>query len=270
MRNKYAKLLLTATDGLVGTVADTLLFFFYLYGASFGKHGSVGVYRAFEEAQAQLTDLNYQTIKQTVHKLTSLGMVKRSKDRSAATIAITQQGRKRFEALFPTYQENRLWDGHVYLISYDIPTNQNWARDLLRRYIRKTGGALLQESLWINLYNPTRLLEEFTSQYRINGTILVSKLGTDGAVGVERLEDLIVRVYHLKDLANRYKAFLAKYQHRHAASPIRLAIDYYATLKDDPQLPFALLPKDFPAAAAYRLFQAKRRSILSGTHVRGH
>jgi len=248
-------LFLQVADKTAETLTDTLLYMFFVWGASFGKHGSLGVHRAFEEAHEALDDFNYQQIKRALSNLVQNEYITRSSVRSALEIEITKLGKKRIASMIPTYQEKRPWDGHVYLISYDIPNQANAARNLLRKYIRRTGGALLQESLWLNPYNPLELLGEFTRAHHIGGTLLISKLGKDGAIGTESLLSLICRIYALDDLTERYDAFLKKYGNTQRFSPVTLTLDYFSILKTDPQLPFELLPKNFPAKQAFHLFQ---------------
>lgn len=255
MNRKISLLLLKVTDKAAEALTDTLLYMFFVWGASFGKQGSLGVHRAFEEAHEALGDFNYQQIKRALSNLVQNNYIIRSPKRSSLEIEITKHGKQRVASMIPTYHEKRPWDGHVYLISYDIPNQANAARNLLREYIRRTGGALLQESLWLNPYNPTVLLEEFTRARHIEGTLLISKLGKDGAIGTESLLSLINRVYQLTILAERYSNFLKKYKRQQTLSPVTLALDYFSILKADPQLPFELLPKNFPAKQAFHLFQ---------------
>lgn len=250
MRTQIAK----ATDGLLSTVTDTILFLFFLQGASFGKHGPRGIYQSFEEAQLSLTDINYQTIKRAINSLTQEKFIQRSGKRIAPEIGITSQGKDRISRLFPIYKTQRPWDGHVYLISYDIPNTSSTKRDMLRQFIRKTGGALLQESLWVNPYNPIQLIEEFTQTHGIQGSILISKLGHDGAIGNESLLELISRIYALPALAKKYTQFIQSHKMAKSSSPIAVSCAYHAILKEDPQLPFQLLPRDFPSKNAHELF----------------
>lgn len=259
-RKDMTEIIWTATDGVFCTLTNTLLFLFFIHGASFGKTGSVGAHRMFSEAESALSQINYQTIKKALHRLREQRYIKtRSRKKTVLEISITKYGKKRIESLFPRYLTTRPWDGHIYLISYDIPTRANKSRDLLREYIKRTGGALLQKSLWINPYDPRLLLEIYMREHHIPGTILVSKLGTDGAIGEEKLEALLRRVYHLDQIAERYEKFLQKYESQSApASCISLMFDYVVILKDDPQLPFALIPQDFPAERAHRLFQQSK------------
>lgn len=257
-RRKFAKPLLAITDGVLGTVTDfTLLLLFSLLSSTMSRKNTMYDALFNNEALRWHDDLNYQTIKSALYQLTRRGLIKRSKKQDSLELAITNQGKERLRELVPTYHRSRPWDGRLYLISYDVPATRNGARNMLRTYIRKTGGALLQDSLWINPYNPYELIDEFTTLHRIPGTILISKLGKDGAIGEEPLERLLRRIYGLDEIANRYHAFLKKFSSKKNISRLKLLIAYTAILKDDPQLPFSLLPKDFPDAKAYELFRSR-------------
>lgn len=211
--------------------------------------------RAIDDAHRMLDTVNYQTIKKTLTLLSRNGLVATSGKRSSREVAITKAGLVRINELMPTYKKERPWDTHIFLISYDIPKPANYARDMVREYIRKTGGALLQESLWINPYNPTLLIERFVRDHDIPGTILVSKLGQDGAIGDESLPKLINRVYKLDELAKRYQDFLSTYSPKSKEPPFTIRLAYSRILKEDPQLPFPLEPAGFPAKQAWERYQ---------------
>lgn len=261
-RKEVGNVLLLATDGVARYLTDTVLFLFFLYGESFGKRGPQGVYRAFEDAQIDLSNVNYNQIKRAINNLTKDKFLTRSPKRSQQAIEISREGLQRIRRLFPSYQTKRTWDGYVYLISYDIPKKANTKRDTLRAYIHRTGGALLQESLWVHPYNPHALLEEFAKTHHIEGTILISKLGIDSTIGSETLQDLLVRVYHFKDLSERYQEFIHEYTSRKDPPLFQVTFAYHAILKDDPQLPFPLEPKNFPAKTAHDLYQKIRNHYL--------
>ncbi len=258
--------LLSASDGLVGATTDLLLLQIYGLITAGGVHTFWDANRAVEEAQSMLATVNYKTIKNALYQLTKRGLIKRSPKRTSLELAITKAGKERIDEILPTYRTTRPWDGHVYLISYDIPTKANPSRNLLREYIKATGGALLQESLWLNPYNPTLLLERYAEKHAIKGRILVSRLGTDGAIGEDTLESLLRRVYNLDHLTDDYEVFIDTYKNKQNASPFFATIDYHSILRHDPQLPFPLEPKDFPARHAYDIF----RSITTPIHSKNN
>ncbi|MBI5151849.1 MAG: hypothetical protein HZA34_04815 [Candidatus Pacebacteria bacterium] len=239
-----------ASEGLFETVTDSLLLATYLSLTNMTVRNTYQTFRAGEDAYRMFNKINYQTIKKVTYNMVAKGLLKLVSKEGRKEMAITKFGRERLNAIIPLYRVNRPWDGHLYLISYDVPTQANDARNLLREYIQKTGGALLQESLWLNPYNPALILSDFVAEHDIPGSILVSKLGKDGAIGEEKLPDLIRRVYRLDDLAERYQSFLHAYTKRGLL--MEAAVSYLSILKDDPQLPFPLEPDGFPAARAYK------------------
>ena len=256
MRNtKISAVIGTVTDGVVGTLTDFLLLTLYNLVCVSTVRTMYDADRAVDDAHRMLDTVNYQTIKKTLSLLSQKGLITRTRKHSSIEFAITKAGLKRIEEIVPTYKENRPWDGHIYLISYDISNRNNRSRDTLREYIRRTGGALLQESLWINPYNPTLLLEDFTRTREIPGTVLISKLGLDGTIGDESLPDLIARIYRYEDLTARYDEFLSTHPLDCKESPMNVRLDYMAILHKDPQLPFPLEPVDFPAKKAWERYQ---------------
>lgn len=256
-RKEIIRVIGRASEGLFETVTDVFLLASYLSLTHLTVRNTYQAFQAGEDAHRMLDKINYQTIKKVTYNMIAKGLIKRITKEGREEIAITKFGRERIAANIPVYRINRPWDNHLYLISYDIPTQSNDARNLLREYIRKTGGALLQESLWMNPYNPTRILSDFVAEHDIPGSILISKLGKDGSVGDEKLTDLIRRIYQLDDLAERYVSFLNAFpkRNRQGLSPLAAALSYLPILKNDPQLPFPLEPDDFPAARAYQRYR---------------
>jgi len=249
------KQVLAVTDRVIGTTTDVMLLVLYslIGAASAGSSSPIKISQSMDEAQKWLDSYNYDTIKHALYNLTKKKLLRRPKKYSREDIEITNLGWKRIRELVPTYKEKRPWDGHLYLISYDIPTSNNTSRNFLRQYIQKTGGAMLQDSLWINPYNPTKLIDTYVSERNIPGTVLISKIGKDGAIGDETIQELLERVYHLEHVRKRYDDFIETFA-KHTASPFAGIQEYLSILACDPQLPFPLLPKNFPDRKAYELY----------------
>lgn len=258
---KSKELVLKATDGLIGTSVNCVLWFIFLVGSSFGKSKtSYGAHQAFCEADEALRDFNYQAFKQVLDYMRRSMLIERRKTYTGLELQVTALGKDRIEKMFPVYQRNRLWNGYLYLVSYDIPETHHDVRNLLREYLQRIGCAMLQESLWLTPYTPRKLLDEFVYEHRIEGTILLSKLGKDGTVGEENLNRLLIRVYHLDRLNVRYREFLEKVPSMRG-KPFQLAVCYQGILKDDPQLPFALLPADWLGDKAFSVYEKNMKLI---------
>lgn len=268
-KRQVATKLLHATEGLVATVTDLVLYFTILPFALPGAYTHGQIARRVEDVTNLISeDLNYRTIKNAIKKLIEAGLIVKQSKRSALEIAITKLGRERMKTIIPTYQEERPWDGHLYLVSYDIPAKPNHKRSMLREYLRRIGSVLLQESLWLTPYNPRDLIGDFAIEKEIGGSILVSKLGTDGAIGNETLLDLIARVYKLDAINEKYADFLDTYGNKQKnLSLFSMATSYLSILKEDPQLPFPLYPKDFLGEKTFHLYQTliKSKSSLTTT-----
>ena len=253
-RVSFGQQLARVSEGLLESVTDLLLFQFYLTTQMVGAHTTFQMERAVDEAHNILDDVNYKTIKSVLYTLTQTKHIERTAHRTILDVSITDLGKKRITSRFPMYHDKRPWDGHMYLVSYDIPNKARGMRNVLREQIRKAGAALLQESLWVTPYNPHLLLEDFSQRHHHPGTIIVSKLGRDGAIGAENLTDLLVRIYHLASVSSRYEKFIETYGHTRPQITLSASIAYCAILKDDPQLPFPLEPKNFPGKRAHDLF----------------
>jgi len=245
-----------ATNGVVKTAVNGLLWWLYLTGASIGKSNtSRGIYNMFREADESLRDLNYEHFQQLVSELQRQQFIAKRRKRTAIEVSITKLGRERLKEFLPTYKTVRPWDGFVYLISYDIPEVSKKIRDQFRKYLVQIGCAKLQASVWITPYTPRDLVNDFAKAHHVEGTILVSKLDKEGLIGDETFSEVIVRIYNLHKLQERYEEFL--YQVKTKKAPFfQKVVLYQSILGDDPQLPFELLPSWWNGDDAYRTYQS--------------
>lgn len=255
--------ILKVSDGLIGSFTNFLLFQLYLSGELFGAMSNRDIYNAFEKANDSLEDLNYQKFKRAIAYLLKNDLVKKSfigerKRLGKIELKITQEGRKRLEEIIPSYKKIRTWDRRVYLITYDVPNKEKRKRDLLREYLKRIGCGFLQESVWLSPYNPKGIIRDFVKDNNLGGLILVSSLGKDGSVGEEDIKSLIKKVYNLELLNKRYREFIHRFEASKKVNRSELSFGYYQILKNDPQLPFELLTKDWFGEKAYRLFILKR------------
>jgi DNA-binding transcriptional regulator PaaX len=241
------------TYGVFATLVDLLLYQIYICSTSVGKSGSKGVYQAFSEADKMLEEFNHHTIAVAFHRLRKNGLLSYGKRKGLNNLEITDFGKERLRQITPHYLKKRPWDGKIYLITYDIPENARTKRNCFRRFIQSLHCRLFQESIWLTPYNPRQLIREFVNRNNIPGMIIVSDIGADGGIGEGSLEDLIVRLYCLEELNDRYGEFIKKTE-QNQRSDKYLIFEYLSILKDDPQLPFTLLPRGWLGERAYQKY----------------
>lgn len=245
------------SEGVISKVVDITLFLVFFnveYGFG-GRPSPGGVWQAHDKAFADLENINYDSVKRALYVLKKKGLIKLSGRGDKLSAQITEQGSKRLESIVPFYDEKRVWDGKLYLVTYDVPERQRDDRDLLRRYLKKIGCGRFQDSVWLTLYNPTGVLRNFIGDKNLSGAVVVSCIGKDGDVGQEDVKDLVARIFQLEELNDRYADYLEEFGGEGEVSKSQAIFGFLAILGDDPQLPFELLPGDWVGDEAYALFK---------------
>lgn len=207
-------------------------------------------WKAQVEADTFLSTLNYDRIKRAIIAARHHGLIKKSKRH--AWPEMTDAGKKRLASVVPAYDAKRSWDGRLHLVTYDVAEKQSDDRRLLRDFLRRVGCGRLQDSVWLTPYNPIDLLRTFVDEHNLQSSLIVSDLGKDGAIGEEKIDNLINRIYKLEALNDRYVDWIAEAE-RHGKIDHAMLLSYLSILKDDPQLPFGLLSKWWKGDDAYRL-----------------
>ena len=263
MRKKeLSKIVLKVSEGVVANLTDLVLaqIFFGLEFAAARKRTFYDIDRAMERAYVDSTEINYQQLKRAFLHLKKKGFVGYVKREKILLPQITETGKKRLEGLFPFYDTKRVWDKRIYLITYDIPETKKRDRDILREYLRKIGCGMLQASVWLTPYNPKEVLRKFIEEKGLRGQVLISDLGKDGSIGEEDINELVARVYKLEELIDRYFRFIQEWQGKKVPDDLeksRINFSFLSILIDDPQLPFELLPEDWPGDKAYEIVKMK-------------
>jgi len=250
---------LDLAEGLFSNTFDIALWFAaYFAEMSSPQSASGQTWRAQVAADRFLNQINYDVIKRAISEARRRGLIKKSAKRRAP-LEITREGKRRLSSLIPKYDEQRVWDGRMHLVTYDIPEKQADNRRLLREYLIRIGGGRLQDSVWITPYNPIDTLRTLIDEKSLGGTVVISDLGKDGSIGEEDIHALVVRIFKLEVLDQRYEEWLEKVERvDHWA-----LIKYFSILRDDPQLPFPLLPVWWKGDKVYRKvkFQLHKLSI---------
>lgn len=211
------------------------------------------VSRAMDKAidEVLMAGVTKETVKKAIHKAIYRKHIKRVNGKS---LALTKEGWEKINSVYPTYKIKRDWNGQLFLITYDIPEEDRAKRDAVRKLIKRLGGGLLQKSVWLCLYDPKPVLNFFARDNRLQGTIIVSNLGQDGAIGEEDLDDLVERVFGLDEINRQYRSLIDQLREGNM-SKIEAVSRYLTVLDTDPQLPFKILPFSWLGDKAYRLIK---------------
>lgn len=263
-RSRFQEKVVKISGGVVSYLADLLLFMI-TYGVelSTAGYGAGAANKAYARATRELFGIDERSTSRALSKLKEKGYVKYTKD--GPDIEITAAGKKRLQRSVSIYERRRKWDGRIYLITYDIPEHRKLVRDRFRRWLKKIGCGMLQASVWLTPYDPRGVLGEYIRYNRLEGEVLISYTGKDGSIAGKDVKKLLAKVYHLDGLNKRYKEFLKKPLEKWPG--YKVAFEFYAILKDDPQLPFELLPDDWEGDNAFKAF--KKLSSLLTTRPRG-
>lgn len=252
--------ILTISEGVLETTVD-LAIFFSLWGISFlevfvspkgsGRAGGGGGGDWIFDAMEQI---NYQSLKSAIYNARQKGWIAPAEKRRNVLPIVTEAGKKRLEARLPFYDEERVWDRTLHLVTYDVSEEQKNDREILRDKLLTLGCGMLQESVYITPYNPKDILHDFIRERKLKGAVIVSSVGEDGSVGEEDIGELVYKVYGLGELNGRYREYLIKYDGR-KKDPIKAMFAFLSILQDDPQLPFDLLPDNWVGEKAHLLYQ---------------
>ena len=254
MRKELREKILKATDNILGTAVDIVLWeIFYLveFGTSLSSREAYG---ANNRSDRLLNEINYETIKRALKEIKRKGLVTYKKQKNKSIPEITAEGERRLEEILPHYDKKRFWDGKIYLVTYDIPETKKHDREILRESLKRIGAGMVQESVWLTPYDPRGSLKETLEIYNLAGLVLISVLEKDSSIGDEDLLSLIKRVYKLDNLNARYEDFLEKFSSGKHQS-VEIYFSFLSILRDDPQLPFVLLLNDWAGDKAYQLFK---------------
>jgi DNA-binding transcriptional regulator PaaX len=245
------------SKGVLSTATNLVLFALF-YGAEYAGGASPtsrGAWRAHDKALEDLASLDLSTAKNAFNNLRAQGLIETVKGKRIEH-KITAAGKRKLEEALPVYDEERAWDGKIYLITYDVPEKQKSDREVLRDFLlKRLGCAMLQKSVWLTVYNPAGVLRGFIEERGLAGFVLVSSLGKDGSVGQKSVRGLVSDVYDLKRLNDDYKAFIWEYDGKKDLNRSAAIFEFLSILQRDPQLPFELLPRDWKGGEAYSLFK---------------
>ncbi|MBI4999582.1 hypothetical protein HZB97_02320 [Candidatus Gottesmanbacteria bacterium] len=200
-----------------------------------------------------------QTLKNTISNLAKTGYIeKKVKENGEVVYRLTSQGEIKLIREIPLARfKSKTWNGRWRAVIFDVPENQKATREKLRGKLKELGFGQLQKSVWITPYDFVQEMEEFLKASGLSDDALLME---STYLGGEERRELARQVWKLDDLHGQYLDFLRKWQELVVKGNELLAKqeewrqEYFALLAADPGLPRELLPSDWQAEAAKKLF----------------
>lgn len=249
-RQKLAAAVRRASFGWLGTLTDVSLVSLYLLVAG-GSAYPGNINRIYSTAGKLFSSLQakrwQKSLQKSLSNLASAGMVENQR--------ITNKGFARLKDLIPKYIEDRQWNGWLYLTLYDIPENLKRSRQKLRKQLEVLSYGMLQESAWVSFDDPEPFIEDIIEMNELEDFVLILKTKPVGRAR-KNLIPILATAYGLKNLNLRYEVFLDLVT-QNQKSVEELALRFLSILKDDPQLPFRLLPENWLGNKAHQIYLKK-------------
>ncbi len=172
------------------------------------------------------------------------------------------------------------WDAHWHLVAFAVPEARRAARDALRDQLGQLGGAPVHNGLYVSPHPWDKDVVAWAEELDVVDHVTLAR--TDHLVvgGVSEPRDLAARLWPVADVADRYRAFLARWspvidhmatmQRHHVQLPdaaflpgaLAMGLAYRDCLDADPLLPAELLPHPWPGREARDLLVDSRRQAL--------
>lgn len=247
IRQKLAAAVRRASFGWLGTLTDVSLVSLYLLVAGGSAHpGNINrIYATAGKLFSSLQTKRWQkSLQRSLYNLAESGLIENRQ--------ITNKGFARLKQLIPTYIEDRPWNGWLYLTVYDIPENLCRSRKKLSNLMKQLSFGCLQKSVWVSFEDPEPFLADLIEWDELEDFVVTVKSRVSPRIR-KGLIPLLAKAFKLDNLNLHYRAFINLVKDGKTA-PEDLAVRYLAVLKDDPQLPFRLLPKDWLGDKAYNVY----------------
>ena len=210
--------------------------------------------------------LSELAVRSVLARMARAGWLEASRHGNRSFYRLTRRGRALIaEGASRIFRPRRqTWDGQWHLVSYSIPESQRELRDQLRKRLSYLGFGLLAAGAWISPHDLEAEVAELADE-----------------LGVERYVDqfrgaylrpdeapaLAARVWPLAALAEAYRDFASRW--RTMAAEVEAGVSdarafvlrfwlihqYQRFFLEDPDLPAALVPADWPGNDAAGLFE---------------
>jgi phenylacetic acid degradation operon negative regulatory protein len=168
-------------------------------------------------------------------------------------VAVLRDGLRRLDAEIV----DRDWDGRWTLLAFSVPETRRADRHALRTRLGWAGFAPLRSGLWVSP-RATDVSREL-SELNLLDHAEVFRAEATGWTDPTRIAR---EAWDLAEIATGYRRFLDRWSDEAAGEldelsrRTRMTAEWLLLIRQDPLLPSALLPPDWPAVRAQELFRA--------------
>lgn len=176
-----------------------------------------------------------------VSKMFKTGYLEKIIKNGEPYLRITGKGKQALVRDFPIFSlRPKKWDRIWRIVFYDIPEKQRLRRKALELKLKELGFGMIQESVYISSFDMTEDLREFLTEQGLGDFVFVS-IAKQIFAGSPR--ELVRKVWNLEKINDQYFRIYQEIQEKEELD--KILTDYQKVLKEDPCLPFDLLPENW-------------------------
>ncbi|WP_245656393.1 PaaX family transcriptional regulator [Microtetraspora fusca] len=226
-------------------------------------------------------DVSEEAVRSTLSRMVKRNLLTRHRQGRKMYFGLTEHatqvledGRRR---VWETGAVNRDWDGTWTLVGFSLPDSRRSTRHDLRSQLTWGGFGLLQNGLWVapgikdvkSILAPVEPGGSEPSDFDLSDHVTVLQAR---ALSPTRSADLVSKAFDTEQIAERYRAFLDRWDTPHPlpsapddlARQLLLHTDWLQLVRQDPHLPAEHLPRDWPAIRAEQVFRTLARTYEPG------
>lgn len=239
-----------------------------VWGDAIAPHGGAVMIAGLIELLAPL-GVNERLVRTSVFRLAREGWLKATPIGRHSLYRLTPEGARRFEQAYRRIYAPPVehWDDTWEIVIAD--GSKAGERRALRQELGWAGFGTLAPGVHLRPSQAPSAFPRIAAALRVSGRIVAARAHDDAALGGQTLASAVPRAWNLAAVAADYRRFLRRFgsvieRFRQASDAAHdpaqsflvrtlLIHEYRRVLLRDPQLPAALLPLDWPGAAAYAL-----------------
>lgn len=216
---------------------------------------------------------NRRAYNNAMYRLKKAGLVVRSEmPGKLPVLRLTEEGRNHRPVYYRPDQEwNSKWSGIWYMLIFDVPEQERYYRDSLRRFLKRLRMGWLQKSVWIT---PRDIRPEYSDLEKAANVQAVSYLLESRTVLHRETAELVTDAWDFNWLQELQQRYLDVYKENlHAIRGVRDEAEdimsllyqeaeaYIQCMRLDPLLPNELLPKGYLGKEVFSLHTKIRKSM---------